>query len=343
MEPASLAHVSTEPPSVEDSECVNEDDPCDLTNSTALTAPASECPGKLAMYDKLIAVYFEKFHHHWPIVHEKSIRLRNAPQVLVKTVVTIGLYLTENTEAQNLAKRTLESFLHQSGNALATFMTMGEAGRLAPEPEHLPQFQAILLQAIMIPRLTEYGIATGLMIDSMLSRVLMLAGIYDQSRINAASMHSEWQHVDPLTLRDSYQRLALFHFKFHALFQVFCRARYPWHRISGLIEPSLLRIQLPMPLVLWDLQPIFLLNDEATDSNAISTAGDGQLISDMCQMAVMSGDKKPLEPVDGVQPGLGITLWHWLKRTSDDDPNFIAQMHEFGSESFRGIPTSTIS
>lgn len=109
---------------MEDSECVDEDDPCGLTNdeqhSTALTAPAPECPGKLAMYDKLIAVYFEKFHHHWPIVHEKSIRLRNAPQVLVKTVVTIGLYLTDNIEAQNMAKKTLEGFLHQSGNALVS-------------------------------------------------------------------------------------------------------------------------------------------------------------------------------------------------------------------------------
>lgn len=87
-------------------------------------------------------------------------------------------------------------------------MTVGEAGRLAPEPEHLLQFQAILLQAILIPRLTEYGLATGLMIDSMLSRVLMLAGVYDQSKINAASIRSDWQNIDPLTLRDSYQRYA---------------------------------------------------------------------------------------------------------------------------------------
>ncbi|EXL41437.1 hypothetical protein FOCG_16244 [Fusarium oxysporum f. sp. radicis-lycopersici 26381] len=346
MAPASSTHVSTEPSFMEDSECVDEDDPCGLTNdeqhSMALTAPAPECPGKVAMYDKLIAVYFEKFHHHWPIVHEKSIRLRNVPQVLVKTVVTIGLYLTGNTEAQNMAKKTLEGFLHQSGNALAAFMTMGEAGRLAPEPEHLPQFQAILLQAIMIPRLTEYGLATGLMIDSMLSRVLLLAGIYDQSRINAASIRCDWQHLDPLTLRNSYQRLALFHFKFHAFFQVFCRARYPWHRISGLVEPSLLRTELPMPLALWDLRPISFPSDGATDSNAISTAGGGQLISDMCQMAVMSGDNKPLEPVDEVQPGLGVTLWLWLKRTSDDDPNFVSQINEFGSESFQGIPASTV-
>ncbi|KAM5368686.1 hypothetical protein ACJZ2D_009352 [Fusarium nematophilum] len=342
MTPASTAHISTEPPSTEDAECFDEDDPCNLTHdeqhSTALTAPAPECPGKLAMYDRLIAVYFEKFHHHWPIVHEKSIRSRRVPEVLVKTVVTIGLCLTENTEAENMAKRTLEGFLHQSGNTLATFMTLGEAGQLSPEPEHLLQFQAILLQAIMIPRLTEQGLATGIMIDSMLSKVLMLAGIYDQSRIDAASVHSDWRHVDPLALRESYQRLALFHFKFHALFQVFCRARYPWHRISGIIEPSLLRIELPMPVAFWDRQPIFLQSAGAIDTGEISTVGSRQLISDMCHMAVMSGDNKPLEPVDTVQPGLGITLWLWLKRTSDDDPEFVGHVNEFGSESFRGIP-----
>ncbi|KAJ4125655.1 hypothetical protein NW765_001429 [Fusarium oxysporum] len=143
MAPASSAHVSTEPSFMEESECVDEDDPCGLTNdeqhSTALTAPAPECPGKVAMYDKLIAVYFEKFHHHWPIVHEKSIRLRNVPQVLVKTVVTIGLYLTGNTEAQNMAKKTLEGFLHQSGNALAAFMTMGDsaAGHNDSSPDRI--------------------------------------------------------------------------------------------------------------------------------------------------------------------------------------------------------------
>ncbi|KAM5343482.1 hypothetical protein ACJ41O_012019 [Fusarium nematophilum] len=266
------------------------------------------------MYDRLIAVYFEKFHHHWPIVHEKSIRSRRVPEVLVKTVVTIGLCLTENTEAENMAKRTLEGFLHQSGNTLATFMTLGEAGQLSPEPEHLLQFQAILLQAIMIPRLTEQGLATGIMIDSMLSKVLMLAGIYDQSRIDAASVHSDWRHVDPLALRESYQR------------------------ISGIIEPSLLRIELPMPVAFWDRQPIFLQSAGAIDTGEISTVGSRQLISDMCHMAVMSGDNKPLEPVDTVQPGLGITLWLWLKRTSDDDPEFVGHVNEFGSESFRGIP-----
>ncbi|KAH7110267.1 hypothetical protein EDB81DRAFT_832178 [Dactylonectria macrodidyma] len=208
--PASV-HVSTEPTESRDGpECYSEDDPCGLTHreqdSMALTAPASECPGKLAMYDRLIAVYFDKFHQHWPIVHEKSIRLRRAPQVLVKTVVTIGLYLTENVEAKNMAEGTLESYLHQSGNTLASFLTLGEAGQLFPDLAHLLEFQAILLQAIMIPRLTAQGLATGIMIDSMLSSVLMLAGVYDQSRIDTANINSDGWTMNPAVLRESYQR-----------------------------------------------------------------------------------------------------------------------------------------
>ena len=95
-----------------------------VQNSMALVAPAAECPGKLAMYDQLIAVYFDKFHHHWPILHEEIIRSRRVPQVLLKTVVTIGLYLTGNAELKKMAKDTLERFLHHSGNTLVSTKQM---------------------------------------------------------------------------------------------------------------------------------------------------------------------------------------------------------------------------
>jgi hypothetical protein len=83
-----------------------------------LTAPDADCPGQLAAYEQLMDVYFDKFHHHWPIVHEKSIRLRQGPKILIKTVVTIGLYMTGNEEGKMMAKRILEGFLHKSGELL---------------------------------------------------------------------------------------------------------------------------------------------------------------------------------------------------------------------------------
>ncbi|KAH8736740.1 hypothetical protein BGZ61DRAFT_1934 [Ilyonectria robusta] len=209
------APVSPESSSMEgpdDAECEYENDLYDLMlhgqNTMALVAPVAECPGKLAMYDRLIAFYLRTFHHHWPILHEESIRSRRVPQVLLKTVVTIGLYLIGNAEAKKMATDTLERFLHNSGNTLASYVTLGEAGQLFPEPKHLFEFQAILLQAIMIPRLAGEGLATGIMIDSMLSRVLMLAGVYDQNKIDTASNLAGGHNIDPTILRESYQRYA---------------------------------------------------------------------------------------------------------------------------------------
>lgn len=107
---------------------------------------------------------------------------------------------------------TLEHF--QSGysstliSSQASYVTLGEAGQLFPEPKHLFEFQAILLQAIMIPRLAGEGLATGIMIDSMLSRVLMLAGVYDQNKIDTASNLAGGHNIDPTILRESYQRYA---------------------------------------------------------------------------------------------------------------------------------------
>lgn len=108
----------------DDAECEYENDLYDIMlhgqNTMALVAPVEECPGKLAMYDRLIAFYLRAFHHHWPILHEESIRSRRVPQVLLKTVVTIGLYLIGNAEAKKMATDTLERFLHNSGNTLVS-------------------------------------------------------------------------------------------------------------------------------------------------------------------------------------------------------------------------------
>ncbi|KAG7152441.1 putative transcriptional regulatory protein PB1A11.04c like [Verticillium longisporum] len=88
--------------------------------SMALSDPNAECPGKRLMYDKLLAIYFDKFHHHWPIIHRELTLSRSVPQVLLRTVVTVGLHLSGNLEAKALANSTLERFLEQSGTTLVS-------------------------------------------------------------------------------------------------------------------------------------------------------------------------------------------------------------------------------
>jgi hypothetical protein len=81
-----------------------------------------------------------------------------------------------------------------------------EAGKFMLMTRHLPDLQAVLLQAIMIPRLTEQDLAAGIMIDSMLSKAMDLAGVYGQSAIDLASVYPDEQVTNPTFVRESFQR-----------------------------------------------------------------------------------------------------------------------------------------
>ncbi|KAH7367904.1 hypothetical protein B0T11DRAFT_316228 [Plectosphaerella cucumerina] len=287
-----------------------------------LTAPDADCPGQLAAYEQLMDVYFDKFHHHWPIVHEKSIRLRQGPKILIKTVVTIGLYMTGNEEGKMMAKRILEGFLHKSGELLSSLTPLLEAGKFMLMTRHLPDLQAVLLQAIMIPRLTEQDLAAGIMIDSMLSKAMDLAGVYGQSAIDLASVYPDEQVTNPTFVRESFQRLAVCHFKFRVLFQAFCREKYPWYRFASLTEPSAMRIKIPTPPALFE-------GMSTTEARSCAMAGGEQLISDVCQAAILAGNEKELDPIDAFQPGLRRTMWLWMIRAGDDDLVFTKHAFSF--------------
>ncbi|KAG7113713.1 putative transcriptional regulatory protein PB1A11.04c like [Verticillium longisporum] len=122
---------------MEELEC-SDNDECDGPEgqqSMALSAPKAECPGK-----RLIV-----------------------PQVLLRTVVTVGLHLSDNLEAKALANSTLERFLEQSGILLASMESQAAMKPLTLLPAQIFELQAILLQVIMVPYLTDRIIPTGIM------------------------------------------------------------------------------------------------------------------------------------------------------------------------------------
>ncbi|KAH6701087.1 hypothetical protein EV126DRAFT_421364 [Verticillium dahliae] len=304
--------------------------------SMALSDPNAECPGKRLMYDKLLAIYFDKFHHHWPIVHRELTLSRSVPQVLLRTVVTVGLHLSGNLEAKALADSTLERFLEQSGTTLASVESQAAMKPIALLPAQMFELQAILLQVIMVPYLTDRIIPTGIMVEASLVRVLKLASIYDQDRIDAeAHTHGI---INPLVLRESYQRLTLFHFKFHAQFQRFCQTKYTWRTVSLLVDPLLLCIKIPMLLESWDklsgeVPEVESIDEqvEAVDHGHMTTA---RCISDMCQFALIAEDPHYLHPINILQPGLGTLIWLWITREKDNTREFHDYVERIGIEHF---------
>lgn len=74
-----------------------------------------------------------------------------------------------------------------------------------------------------------------------------------------------------------------------------------------------------------------------SEAQSYVMAGGEQLISDVCQAAILAGSEKELDPIDEFQPGLGRTMWLWMTRAGDDDPVFIEHVRSFGAASFRGL------
>jgi hypothetical protein len=91
-----------------------------------------------------------------------------------------------------------------------------------------------------------------------------------------------------------------------------------------------MRIKIPTPPALFE-------GMSTTEARSCAMAGGEQLISDVCQAAILAGNEKELDPIDAFQPGLGRTMWLWMIRAGDDDLVFTKHVRDFGAESFRGL------
>ncbi|KAL4959690.1 Zn(II)2Cys6 transcription factor [Aspergillus stella-maris] len=61
--------------------------------------------------DHYIDVYFSHFHYQWPMLHCRSFRLSNEPQILFLAVVMIGLWVTGESSAQARAESMHEKLV----------------------------------------------------------------------------------------------------------------------------------------------------------------------------------------------------------------------------------------
>lgn len=50
-----------------------------------------------------LAIYFEKFHPHWPIVHKESFNPKADAPILVQTMVAIGMWMRKEQSAKMAA------------------------------------------------------------------------------------------------------------------------------------------------------------------------------------------------------------------------------------------------
>ncbi|KAK2038390.1 hypothetical protein LZ31DRAFT_570138 [Colletotrichum somersetense] len=150
-------------------------------------------------------IYFERFHPQWPLLHRGLYETTTQPSLLVRAVVTIGLWFDGLSQSKDLSTRLHDHLLIETGNELLDLLEQSKQGLLSPSTYLLPVFQATLIAMILVPYRSDKSMENIMITHAMLLEIFKATGVYDQSKINAGSRlcgHSSYIWV----FRELYQR-----------------------------------------------------------------------------------------------------------------------------------------
>ncbi|KAF4894803.1 Zinc finger protein zas1 [Colletotrichum fructicola] len=295
-------------------------------------------PGSMldeGMRMQLQRVYFDHFHPQWPMLHRETFESTMQPKLLMQAVITVGLWFASAPGSRDLAIRFHDHLLIEVGNRILELLEQSRRGMLSPRVDLLPVFQAMLISTILVPYRADKTMENVMMTHAMLLETFKATGLYDQSKINAASQLCGNSGY-PWVFRESCQRLAVFQFKLHLILQAVFITIYPALRISRNAEPAMLRVKVPMPLMMWDGPAAQWFGMIPTDPELMDDQGDEELliISRMCDKAVMMMDNKPLIPLLSWDRCLGMAIWCWCMKHTESDREFIENIKPFTEPSF---------
>ncbi|KAL6408282.1 hypothetical protein AUP68_08138 [Ilyonectria robusta] len=188
---------------------------------------------------ELLALYFSDFHPHWPVLHEKSFRGSPQPPKLMVAVLVTGLWMLKTPEAQAKATSYHDALLEE----LEEDMASNAHPSLNPRPELLVGFQTLMILTIVSTFKLNGSFFAVMVFAKIVFRYFDRGGVHDQAKINAASS-------DPI-IRESYQRLALVHFKLHVHISSLQLTFLPQVKPFDFFHPQLLRVRVPSTDSIW--------------------------------------------------------------------------------------------
>ncbi|WQF89890.1 hypothetical protein CDEST_14904 [Colletotrichum destructivum] len=317
--------------------------PMTIGDTLDFSIPGSRCILDEGMKLQLQRVYFEHFHPLWPLLHREVYETTAQPNLLMRSVLTVGLWFSGSPGSRNLAIKFHDHLLIETGNKLLELLELSRQGLLSPQPEILPVFQAILICTILVPYRADYSRDNVMMAHSMLLETFKASGVYDQFKINAGSLlcgHSAY----PWIFRELYQRLAVFQFKLHLILQTIFVTMHPVLRLSRNAEPALLHVRLPLPLGMWDGPTAQWCGMVPTDPALLDMDGDDDrmLVSRMCEEATLTMDNTPLLPLLSWDRCLGMAIWCWCLRGNESDKEFIENIKPFVLDPLKGVDIFSI-
>ncbi|KAK2026419.1 early growth response protein 1 is a zinc-finger protein [Colletotrichum zoysiae] len=282
-------------------------------------------------------IYFEHFHPQWPLLHRGLYETTAQPGLLVRAVVTTGLWFDGLSQSKDLSARLHDQLLIETGNELLDLLEQSKQGLLSPSTGLLPVFQATLIAMILVPYRADKSMENIMITHAMLLEIFEGTGVYDQSEINAGSRlcgHSSYVWV----FRELYQRLAVFQYKLHLILQTLFMTTHPMLRLSRTAEPALLRVKLPLPLMVWDGPIAQWCGGLVPADPALleMSNGNGLLVSQMCEEAMLTMDNRPLVPLLSWDRCLGMAIWCWCLRGNESDEEFIENIKPFVLDPLKG-------
>ncbi|OHW99496.1 early growth response protein 1 Is a zinc-finger protein [Colletotrichum incanum] len=311
--------------------------PMTVGDTLDFSTPGSQCILDEGMRLQLESIYFEQFHPHWPLLHREVYAKTAQPKLLMRAVVTVGLWFAGSPEFKNLAIKFHDHLLVETGNKLFDLLEQSRQGLLSPRMDLLPIFQATLISTILVPYRADKSMDNVMMTHAMLLETFKATGVYDQSKINAGSRLCGYSGY-PWIFRELYQRLAVFQFKLHLILQTISMTIHPALRLSRNAEPALLRVKLPIPLMMWDGPSAQWCGVVPTDPALLDMSDDdGLVISLMCEEATLTMDNTPLVPLLSWDRCLGMAIWCWCLRGNESDKEFIENIKPFVLDPFKEL------
>ncbi|EFQ25971.1 uncharacterized protein GLRG_01115 [Colletotrichum graminicola M1.001] len=153
-------------------------------------------------------VYFEHFHPQWPLLHRGLYETTKQPRLLVRAVVTVGLWFDGSSKSKDLSIKLHDHLLIETGNKLVSLLDLLEHSRkglLSPRADLLPIFQVTLIVMILVPYRADKSTESVMITHPILLEIFKATGVYDQPKINAGSQLC-WHSGYTWIFRESYQR-----------------------------------------------------------------------------------------------------------------------------------------
>ncbi|KAI6372904.1 hypothetical protein MCOR25_003589 [Pyricularia grisea] len=343
--------------------------PPDLkTQIQTLAAPTPPTPPTppAALQDprnqQLAETYFTVFHPHWPIVHRDTFMNKQQPELLTRAVMIIGLFFQGSAEARSIALEHHRKLLREAQNKVIILSKKTRQTLLsAPSAALLPHLQGILLAMILPTYLRNRALDVTLGMSPVLTTVLSACGAHDQRRIDAANPLDR-DSTAPWVIRETYQRLALLHYKLHLLASAVFVSLIPWNTIDRSLTPEMLHVRAPSsrhwwerPPVNWDPDVPSSYGDCSGSGGGGGDGGDGQqqqgqhddsfvLVSTIANRARAAGTTQCLLPLFAWDRDFALVLGCWCTKPEEErDDIFVARLRPYLANILKISPDGVMS